>query len=169
MGDFPAPRVEVQFIHEQKNLILVEHTKLFWPIAGRVNVRSPSDMMYWQWCIQLMHDFVNNHYRSGINPIDIRQDPLMRLKRKRLAPTIDLKARRREQAEARAMETAEGGEEDIPRPFTQRKGNKTFIPQKRKQVTLGSTSAPKRTRVFLFQNFICISYNFLISSNMYTE
>lgn len=49
-----------------------------------------------------------------LTPSIFAKDPSMRLKRKRLGPTIDLKVGRRKMGEARVAEPVEGGEEDTP-------------------------------------------------------
>lgn len=66
-------------------------------------------------------------------PLIFAKDPIIRLKRKKLGPTIHLKDGRREWAEAWAMESEEGDEEDTPRPTARRKGKKTSAPLKKKQ------------------------------------
>lgn len=67
-----------------------------------------------------MHDFVNpdeSALQVVTAPSIFAKGPLMRLNRKRLGPTVDLKVGRRELAKARATEVKEEVEEDTPRPF----------------------------------------------------
>lgn len=105
-----------------------------------------------------MHNYINNHDWSAPEVVStssiFAMDPMMRLKRKRLGPTIDLKAGRRKLAEARAQEAEEGVRKLPLEPWAE-EGEEVFCPRKRKQLTLGSSTAPKRAKVSL-QNFICI-------------
>lgn len=71
----------------------------------------------------------------------------MRLKRKRLGPTINLKEGRREGAVGQAMETEQEEEEDIPWPLAWKKGKKTAAPWKRKQAATDSLSPSKRAKL----------------------
>lgn len=60
-----------------------------------------------------MHNFFNNFNLNLLKvvptPSIFAKDHLIRLKRRRSGPTIDLKAGRRELAEARDVEVEEGG------------------------------------------------------------
>lgn len=73
------------------------------------------------------------------------RDPLMRLKRKKLGPTVDLKVARRGLADTQARE-AEEAREGTPSALGQRKGKKTATSQKRK-LTSGASSVSKREKV----------------------
>lgn len=62
-----------------------------------------------------------------LTPLIFAKDHLMRLKKKRLGPTMGLKVARRELTEARVIEAEEGGKNGTSRPFMQKKGKKTSV------------------------------------------
>lgn len=70
----------------------------------------------------------------------------MRLKRKKLLPSMDLREGWKEKVLAQATEAEEGGEEEET-PLL-RKGKKMIAPRKRSRPTPGSTSIPKKTKIY---------------------
>lgn len=96
-------------------------------------------------CIHYMHSFAHNSDKIPLEvvpaPTMFAKDLFMRLKRKKLGATIDLRQGRKEQVVARVRE-AEEGEKDTPHPLT-RKGKKAVAPRKRKHAALSSSFAPK--------------------------
>lgn len=115
-------------------------------------------------------NYINNRDESAPEVVSIpsifAMDPLIRLKRKRLDPTLDLNSGRRELAEARAQE-AEKGVRKMPVEHWAKEGEEVFYPWKkssalkRKQLAPGSSSAPKRAKVFC-KISSAFSYNSMI-------
>lgn len=97
-------------------------------------------------------------------PIIFFKDSLMRLKRKRLDPTVNLKEVRRGQAVEQSIEIEEEEEGDAPCPSHRRRGKRQLL-QKRKQVASGSSSSPKRAKV-QFVKFQQHSLFYLFGLNM---
>lgn len=141
--------MEVRFIRNSHDRILEGHQRLLWPSVGRVSVRSPGGVLFWERCIERLRCFAHNTDKSPVEVISVptifMRDPHMRLKRKRLGPATDLRDGRRERAMGRATEAEERDEEDEESPLV-RKGKSTATPRKREQAP-GSTFASKKTKV----------------------
>lgn len=77
-----------------------------------------------------MYSFVNNSDGSPLEvvltPSLFTKDPFMRLKRKRLSPTIDLKMAGGNKSKHRPLEPRRE-EEDTPHPLAWKKGKKTLL------------------------------------------
>lgn len=136
-------------------MILTDHNKLFWPATKSVGARSPGGTLYWQKCIQRMNDFVNNRNGSAPEVVSassiFAKDILVRLKSKRLGPTIDLKVGgkswlrhgpRKELRKVPLDPLRRGREEDM-------------CPLEVEMATIGSSPAIKRAKACLL-NFISI-------------
>lgn len=69
---------KVRFIGDGKDLILTGHSKLFCPIIETVGMRSLGDVLFWERCINSMHDFAYEFDRRPLemvaNAIDIARD-----------------------------------------------------------------------------------------------
>lgn len=87
----------------------------------------------------------------------------MRLKRKRLGPTIDLKTGRREQVKGRAMGADEGEEEDTPPPLAQKKEKKKFALGKESSLHQAPCLLQRAKR---FCEILIFFFNFTVSLNM---
>lgn len=112
-------------------------------------MRSLGRVLFQERCIECLHYCTHNTDRSPLEvvpvPMIFMKNPHMRLRRKKLGPTANLREGRKKRALARATEAEEGEEEEVPPLVLKRK--KVTTTRKRKQAVPGFTSAPKKAKV----------------------